>query len=212
MKNKWIKMTAAAVAIVGFSASVQATLVTLTPGTSFTSLSGATSSLAGGTLVGSVLNSPLTGGYDTGTLTSFVESGVTANPYAGGLTFVYAVNLTSGQFIHLTLNGYGSALAVSIGYDASNGGTLTPTTVDRVSGTGSPIDVYWGSENTSGLTDYIEVFTPFTSVSVVTDNIIDGGTAGAQAWAPNLPDGGATVMLLGAALSAMGLLRRKLIA
>ena len=50
MKNKWIKMTAAAVAIVGFSASVQATLVTLTPGTSFTSLSGATSSLAGGTL------------------------------------------------------------------------------------------------------------------------------------------------------------------
>jgi hypothetical protein len=212
MKNKWIKMTAAAAAIVGFSASVQATLVTLTPGTAFTSLSGATSSLAGGTLVGSVLNSPLTGGYDTGTLTSFVESGVTANPYAGGLTFVYAVNLTSGQFIHLTLNGYGSALAVSIGYDTSNGGAFVPTTVDRVSGTGTPIDVFWGAEITSGLTDYVEVFTPFTSVSFVTDNIIDGGTAGAQAYAPNLPDGGATVMLLGAALSAMGLLRRKLIA
>jgi hypothetical protein len=34
----------------------------------------------------------------------------------------------------------------------------------------------------------------------------------ASTAASNLPDGGATVLLLGAALSAMGLLRRKLIA
>lgn len=41
----------------------------------------------------------------------------------------------------------------------------------------------------------------------------DGGqTSFNDHWNANLPDGGATVMLLGAALTAMGLLRRKLIA
>ena len=211
MKNKWIKMTAVA-AFVGFSASVQANPITLTSGQGSTSLAGVVLTESGGTLKQSLLNQTMTDtiGNDTGTFSSWVYSG-DANNTLNGLTFVYSITLTSGDIAHLSINGFGFPSSVIVGLDSSNGGLITPYQANRSGAGGNPLDFDFGSFG-SGTTVLIVVDTSILNYQVQYALFQDGNQANSPALAPNLPDGGATVMLLGAALSAMGLLRRKLIA
>jgi len=208
-------MTAAVAGSLALSASVQATTISMLPGAGGVTLSGATNSVSGGATLLANETSTLTflsgtGIPDVGTVQSWVYSG-DANNTLNGLTFVYQVSITSGEFDHLVLDGYGFPSVVNVGYNTLTG-SLLPTDVSRTSGTGNPLDFDWGSEVNSVTTYLLIVNTSIAGYANNIANLSDGETYTAAAYAPNLPDGGVTAMLLGGALSAMGLLRRKLIA
>ena len=187
-------MTAALAALVAFSASVQATPI-----------------------VGSI-------GFDGG----FSQTGGTAGDLSSANTFNIlspyvdtSLILTSGGFVGATLNSFKTPIDVSVGgytaltglqlwsvYVASSSTTYTfsvgsvarlaNATTLTLSGSGTLMDGNT-ADNTAGA---------YTMTFSTSGNSFNFGSTAAN----NVPDGGATVMLLGAALSAMGLLRKKLIA
>jgi hypothetical protein len=201
MKNKWL-ILAGAVALTAFS-TAQATPIT-----------------------GSVtFNGNVELGNAGGTQVLLVEQAAQvlawSGPAVGGLPYVAssggslaAAFLTPVTFA--TPWGFGTQ-ANLWSYTASDGDvfsfSLNAITVNTLNG--SP-----GSETLSiiGTGLITEVSGPVTfsatagTWTFTTSDPSAGGTFSIQAATGAIPDGGMTVMLLGAALSAMGLLRRKLIA
>jgi hypothetical protein len=186
MKTKWI-ITAAATALLGFSATVQATPITGSIGFlgSFTQVGGTAGNL--GTATSFTINSPaLVGATDdlTGaTLNSFVAS-VNVNPATPmiGQLWSVLVGVTTYTF------------QVTTEAQTLGAGNTTLT----LAGSGILKDGT-AADDTAG--DWTLAF----------------GVSGASfrylsTSANTVPDGGTTVLLLGAALSGLGLLRKKLAA
>lgn len=95
------------------------------------------------------------------------------------------------------------------------GGNYTYTTPGGVTWVGfTPVDI----GGTSGILSFNSLLAPVLGNATATDSTSPPSPwasifpDGQQVPVPLVPDGGATVMLLGAALSTLGLLRRKLIA
>jgi hypothetical protein len=142
-------------------------------------------------------------------LNSWVYSG-DANNLLGGLTFVYQVHLTAGQFNQLALNGWNDGKIVDVGYNQVVATQKIPLFVGRPDLSGNPIDWNFGLEITSGDTALLIVQSSDTRYRKVTDVVQDGGQAKAVAFAPAVPDGGMTAILLGLGFLGVAGLRRKL--
>jgi VPDSG-CTERM motif len=213
MKTK-LMITTAVAAVMGFSAAnVQATLISLTDGTSDTLSATATLSFSSGTSETEAINETL--GTVSGTFASSynVVNGA-ANPL-GGLVFIYQVQLTAGSLNSIALDGFGN-IAVDVGYTTGNGaglppGNVAPSSVNR-SSDGSVITFDFNPD-ISGVTTYALIID--TSLTTFTQGIglvQDGDQGNAPIFVPNVPDGGTTAMMLGAGLSGLALLKRKLVA
>lgn len=204
--------------------------VLLTPGTSdlFLPPSGAgIPTISGGaTIVASLLAQPYVSSSLMGTLDSWVISGDTSNPF-GGLTFVYQIH--NGAMDAVTGIGIGifPGFATAVG-NSTGGGPLAPVvggtdafSATRSAGPGNDVSFAFV---TSAPYSTVAPGTSSSYLVVETDaKVWTGSTAGltdhtgATALdlapiAPSVPDGGSTMMLLGAALSGIALLRRKLTA
>jgi hypothetical protein len=208
MKNKMKIMAGVAAALIGFSAAVQAVpVLTLSDGTHTV-----TGTLSGSSdvYVGSVGNWTVNvaTGLSIGTAAQPVIDLNDTSLWGGGsgnvLTITWTVDALgpfAGAYLEAiggTENGTSDAFSVLL-----NGvlvsGSVQSYTGTPFSGTSAGSLVAGGSGNT------------ITLQAILTAS----GGAGSQTSFDdhlNVPDGGATVMLLGAALSAVGLLRRKLTA
>jgi hypothetical protein len=102
MKTYTKIIAAVAAGLACTAATSQAALTSLTPGTGATI---STATLAGGVLFATTgpLAYSFGGGLDTGTVTTSVYTGVTANTL-GGLTFVYTIAVTAGDISAIGLN------------------------------------------------------------------------------------------------------------
>ena len=152
------------------------------------------------------------GGVPSGSLYSAVYN------VSGKYTFVYQLTDTGASSItELTLNGFIPSMGVTtLGYVTASGTTVPQTASLLVTG-----NLQVGFESTAGsgvgisasggTSDYLVVGTTATAyLNNFPAGVIDGGVAPVNAYGPNVPDGGMTIMLLGGALSGMALLRRKL--
>jgi len=158
----------------------------------------------GGVAVAGPLVSPLVGARFTATITSTVIAGDAANPFPGGLTFVYQVAnspVSIDALGRVTIDGYTGWLT-----DASfqPGPGLPPATMDR-STTGDvvgfsfvepplgPTALVPGSTSMSLV---VQTNAPVFSINV--GNVIDGSIAAGPVYAPNpVPEPGAAMLLLG---------------
>jgi len=138
-RNKLWKLLlpASALALLVCASSASASLVTETAGgtATFSASSGnaAGMGLGGGTVINSG-GSPTanaytfgSGGVDTGTLTTYVVQG-DANNTLGGLTFIYALDITGGDVSSLEVTaGWGSSVELGYGTGGAQplGGTYT---------------------------------------------------------------------------------------
>jgi hypothetical protein len=193
MKNKLMIVTAAVAALVGLSASVQATPINgyISFNGSFSFANGTSPDLSTPTFlnVGGLSVDPSnTGGAlaGAGILSFYTPIGVNAN----------AQNLVNQELWSVNAGGLTYSFYVSSVLQTLNSPLNTTLTL---SGNGTLEDSNGAQDNTPG------AYTLTFGVNGAAFNF--GGTT-----ANVVPDGGATVMLLGAALSVMGLLRRKLIA
>jgi hypothetical protein len=206
MKNKLTTMAGVAAALIGFSATVQA-VPTLTLSDN----------------IGDSVSVNATGGVASyngavGEWTVNVSTGI-----ANGTTTFPVIDLNSvDQFS----SGLGNILTITFTDD--NLGPLASTYLDAVGGTeNGTADVFGVMVNGVLLSSSIQSFsgTPFsgTASGAISGSFPTTLTIGAQLTASaggqtsfddhlTVPDGGATVMMLGAALSAIGLLRKKMIA
>jgi hypothetical protein len=210
MKNKWIKMTAAAAAIVGFSANVQATLISPSSSIIPTPAAPVSPTTDGSSTLIASMSGVISSATLQGTLSSYVYTD-TANSL-GGYVFVYVVSNSTGPdgVTALGIDGWQTILT-----DVGQYGSGVASSSVQRSLTGNTITFNWQSPatvNPGGTSDYLVIDTAFRSYQTVSAGLADGSGTTTTALGINLPDGGVTVMLLGAALSAMGLLRRKLIA
>lgn len=151
----------------------------------------------------------------SGTVWSWVYSGDTFNTL-GGLTFVYQISNNSGSagvVEHLTVNDYIGAVKAYVAYSPSGIGLpIVPTSADR-GAIGTPIE--WNFSQ-SGLgtipagsnSRYLIVQTDAQAYSLEPAGVIDGTTANVSLYGPNLPDGGATIALMGLALAGLAGVRR----
>ncbi len=176
----------------------------------------------GGTLVGNYIGSFNTGGLNpaVGTVQSWVYSGDASNPFngVGGLTFVYLISNTGagtlGYVETFTVNDYTSATAY-VGYSPVLGtGPVVPTSVGR-SILGTPITWNFsagagglGAIPAGGSSKYLVVETDATSWALDAGGVIDSLTSNVGLLGPSIPDGGATVALLGLALAGLAGVRR----
>jgi len=201
MKNKWTTLAGVAVAVLGFSATLQATPIngTINFSGGLITFTSTTITFDGGTpIVDNSLgnaptlnyagtgNTPVTwAGNNTGSFNYSPGLGGLLNPlwtftYGGDKYFFNLTAISSSSYVggglpSVTVHGFGTLYI----QDSGNNNLFDPTLGNfSLTSTGS------GPASFSFL-------------------------AGTNT---NVPDGGMTVMLLGAALSAMGLLRRKLIA
>jgi hypothetical protein len=185
MKNKWLVMTTAA-ALMAFAATVQA--IPVTGGISF----------AGAYTVN-------TGDINTGTaFTSF--SAVQATGESG--SFVGITPLNTVGSITMTPFSYSPFSAVlplwKVTLNASDFFNLTSLTLVDHSVTDALTLKGTGTVNLVG-------FDPTVGTWTFTANQ-GGGTFSFSASNSTIPDGGTTLLLLGSALSGLGLIRRKLAA
>jgi hypothetical protein len=198
MKNKWL-ILAGAVALTAFS-TAQATLI-----------SGSVT-FAGSVQLGNALNNPV------GTVAAATQVLTWSGPAAGGLPYVASSsgNLSAGFLTPVTFaTPWKFGVQANLwSYTASDGDVFTFSLSSITS------DSIQGSPNTLSITGTGSIIatgpvalsaTPGTWTFTTSDPS-SGGTFTFQGATGSIPDGGMTVMLLGAALSAMGLLRRKLIA
>ena len=210
MKNKMKMMAGVAAALVGFSATVQA-VPTLTLSDNNGHTTGAIAAVGGdasfvGSLGGWTFN--VAAGTSTGPGAQPVIDLSDNSTWGGGsvgnvITITWTVdNLgpLTGAYLEAiggTLNGTGDSFSVLLNGVLLPGSTLAWTTTPFSGTKAGPLN---GSLPST-----------LTLVAVLTAPI---GTGAQTSFDDNLtvPDGGATVMLLGAALSAVGLLRRKLTA
>lgn len=199
-------LVCALIALGTFAGSASAAL--LTPGTA--ALAAAEPDPLGGVTVAGPLVTPLTGAAFTASITSWVISGDTSNPF-GGLTFVYEVtnNATSIDAIgRTTLNGF-AGWQTDASYSNRSGGT-PPTYMDR-NGNGNVVGYTFQGPPLG--TAVLAPGATSTLLVVQTDapnwkldigNVIDGSIAAGPIYAP-VPEP-ATMMLL---VAGLGLLRRR---
>jgi VPDSG-CTERM motif len=212
MKNKWTMMAGVAVALLGVSTTVQAVpYLQLSDNNGHTTgqiiASGGTAAYVGA-LGNWTVN--IAGGIQTGTGSSPIldlsDNSLFSNDplkQAGNqLTVIWYVDSLgplSGSFINNiggTENGVTDVFSVILN-GTQIGGTLTGNTAAFALSQTSAITA-------AGNGNYIELEAVLTAGS--------GGQSSFDDHFNSVPDGGATVMLLGAALSVMGLFRKKLIA
>lgn len=155
----------------------------------------------------------------TGTLYTDIYQESLANNPLGGLTFVYRVvnNSTSSHDLNrLTLNQWGSFLA-DASFDAFGppAGAHSPHTADR-NGAGDVIgfnfvSAFFTANSIKPGSDSTLLILQSDAPTYVpgTASLINGSVAVARTFAPSVPDGGATVLMLGGALGLLGLARRK---
>jgi hypothetical protein len=160
----------------------------------------------GGSVVAGPLVTPLTGAAFTATLTSTVYSGDTANPFPGGLTFVYVVHNdgTSVDAIgRTTLNGFAN-FQTDASYSTLSSGTAPATMNRSINGNvvgfsfvGPPLGPAVLAPGTTSMTLVIQ--TDATAWTTDIGNVIDGSIASGRIYAPAVPEP-ATMMLLVAGL------------
>jgi hypothetical protein len=163
----------------------------------------------GATLVGSLtgVNFVTPGSASvSGTVDSWVYSGDVNNTY-GGLTFVYKVNVTAGTVVEgLNLNNF-SGVQVDV---ATDGSGVIPSFANRGI-VGTPVRFEWLTGIAVGSSSsFLLIRTDATAFEKVLDGVKDGTTVNVTLLGPAVPDGGMTLVLLGTALTAMGLIRRKM--
>ena len=187
-------ITTAVAAVVGFSATVQATPT-----------------------------NPFTGDN--------VESGqaiLASSSSSDSITVFYGVNLVSGTYTynyqifdtstHGGASGTGDIVeAFNVGFNtaapgAVTGGNFTSQSLSGLFWTFAPVL----DNGVSGVLDFTSLLSPALGNANAQDSNPPSPWAsvpgGQQVPVPTVPDGGTTVMLLGAALSGLGLLRKKLAA
>ena len=194
MKNKWLVTTAVA-ALVGFTATVQAVpisgAITFKGGVNLnTASAGTATAVTGWTGVGA-------GGTPT-VLLSSLSAGAVA-PLTGVL-FAAPWSFNSGAIAGFwSVGGYTFDLASSAIF--SQGGFPASVSV-----TGTGVIKHAGFDDTTGTWAFS---TQDPSVTLPGNNSPQFSFSAATG---TVPDGGATVLLLGAALSGLSLIRRKLVA
>ena len=184
----------------------------LLPGTS--ALAAAEPDPIGGALVAGPLTSPLAGAAFTASVTSWVYSGDTTNPFPGGLTFVYMVtnsDVSTDSIGRFTVNGYMSGATVWQ-TDASfqPGVGLAPATMDRsangnvvgYSFVGPPLGPSTLTPGASSMLLVVQTNAPAFTQTI--GNVIDGSIASGLVYAP-VPEPTTLLLLVG----GLALLRRR---
>jgi hypothetical protein len=220
MKTK-LMITTAVAAVMGLSAAnVHAqTLETLANGGTVTFTANNNVLLGASSTTSTTAPITATAGTVSGEVASaaaVVAQNSVSNPL-GGLVFVYQVELTGGDLNSLALTGFGN-ITVDVGYSSQNSyglslGSVAPTSVTSDDGT---ITFDFTPNVNSGTTTYaLIVDTSLTTITSGLGLIQDSDQGNAPILVPNIPsvpDGGTTAMLLGAGLSGLALLKRKLVA
>ena len=151
------------------------------------------------------------GGTDSGTWWEGVESDPTNIYGAGDLSFLFQVtsNSSSGDYLASVAVASFAGFKTNVGHIPVATGAI-PTSASRSGGTGSTIT--WTINVAPGATsDIMVVQTNAQAWKAGSLGIADSGQTGAMpAYAPAVPDGGMTVMLLGGALVLVESLRRRL--
>lgn len=198
MKNSF-KSLIAAVLLVGFASAVQAIPITGSvdmSGTVFLN-----DQTLGTATAATSFGSVTVGGIPTGAYTGTAGSSVTWSAFSWDATFVPVsplwtfFNAGTGYTYTFALNSVGVVTQNNTFLNLLGAGTLS------ITGAGSP-------------------YTPTAGVWSFTISNPTGGDhanfaftfANSQTAAGGVPDGGTTILLLGAALSGLGLIRRKLVA
>jgi hypothetical protein len=219
MKQNVIKYLAVA-AGVGLitGATAYANSIPITDGGGNTSLAGDTTTVsAGATELATETKTLVQVGVNpapAGTITSSVYSGDANNPN-GGLTFVYQITLAANSptfaEIYSSPTAWSSSLLLNAGFDHTPPGVINPNSINWA---GLPNGVLtWTFNNTIGAgQESAELIIESSAKSYVnpTWQAQDGGQSQAPAFAPSLPDGGLTMMLLGGTSLGLAALRRKL--
>ena len=146
-----------------------------------------------------------------GSLESRAYRNDSSNPFGlSGITFWYQLTMSSivpsgDNANRLSLNGYLGFL-VNAAYVAATG--VAPDGYTFFADTvGFNISLAAGQQSAILL-----VRTSATGVKVALEKVQDGGQSDTFGFAPAVPDGGTTVVLLGGALTGLGLLRKKFLA
>jgi len=150
--------------------------------------------------------------FPAGTIQSWVYSGDANNPFAGGLTFVYQINISAAS----------TTFADSFADSADWAGFLTDVGSKKTGVQINPASANRDSDILTWVFSPTHVTAGKSSALLIVEtnakkyqndafNVHDGGTSSADAYVPlAVPDGGLTVALLGGALIGLGAIRRKL--
>ncbi len=189
MRNKLLKMTVALAAVVGLSASVQAIPISGSIGFDGHYTSNAT-------------------GDDMSTATSVNITHIDSVVGTGDLSGATVANSTFLTPVGVNANQVNLPTETLWTTDSGTYWFVIGTESQSLSGVGNSVLTLFG-------TGTLKDGTPADDASG-TWNLSFTASGASFKWSSttssNIPDGGATVILLGAALSAMGLLRRKLMA
>jgi hypothetical protein len=145
-----------------------------------------------------------------GTLNSWVLSGDGANPFSGGLTFVFQISETGNTHIDtLALNGFvGSTIYVG------QQGSGIASTASKWNGDGT-LNFDFSNLGNGSMSDLLFVYTSETAYGEVDANVIDHATATAASLAP-IPESSTIVagvlMLLPFGIGAIRAVRKDRIA
>lgn len=184
-----------------------------------------TDPLAGATFVADMLNQSYSDGTGlVGTISSWVVSGDSLNPYAGGLTFIYQITETGADTVeNFAANGFGfpqvdfETYATGAGgiLPSAANGTVNSTSAYLTTGGTATFQLFVsgvGGGIQTGQTSYLLIVnTAATTYSGSSGGVQDGGSAYAGILAP-VPE--ASTMIAGALLllpfgaSALRILRK----
>jgi hypothetical protein len=189
MKNKWTMMAGVAAALIGFSTTAQAILIN-------NYISGTIGFAGDVTLNGSV--------GIASEVTQWLSSSQTGSPQVGTATGDFATYVTLGDAVTFATTPWLFYTSTPISaFWSVDGFTFDLTSSSITIHTSTEVDVY-GTGTVSGNGFAATAGTWFFTAHDPDDTFSFSSTT-------VVPDGGVTVMLLGAALSALGLFRKKLI-
>ena len=212
MKNRTLLGAFLAVAVLAVVPRASADILPLTGGSSSTNLAlsmGASSQLLAtlnGTYAETIVvppGPPVTVGNGTYTAQVYKDSNT------GDLDFLYTFTVSTGIIDGVSTFGY-AGFITNVGYLSPSSGR-TPDSVSR-SSTGSVINWSYdtiGSVLPGQSTATLAIFTNSQHYVKGFASVIDSGVGSVAGFAPTIPDGGTTVMLLGGALLGLAALRRK---
>jgi hypothetical protein len=155
----------------------------------------------------------LTGGGESGTLTSYALSGDPGNTL-GGLTFVYQLSMGVGYLQGLSVNGFGG-FTTGTGI-ATSLSLINPLSVSRSTIADFGDTIHWDfaqSLTAPSSSAYLILETDSQVWTLAIEGVIDGGVATVEGVSPRattVPDGGMTIALMGFALMGVEALRRRL--
>jgi hypothetical protein len=172
----------------------------------------------GGTVI-ATLTDPFVGGIAPNTYSGEIVSQVISgavNPL-GGLTFTYQFNIdisSQDDIGRLTIEGFKNLL-IDASFQPGTG--VAPTTIDRGALNGGDVIgfTFVGPPIGAGLVGpgmisaLLVIQTDATTYTIGQGNIIDGAVDNVNILVPGVPDGGATLLLLGAAFLGVEAFRRK---